>query len=33
MDLGLNDPKVLAVLPEGMRKIMRLFTTNQKCFS
>lgn len=30
MDLGLNDPKVLAVLPEGMRKDYETFTTNQK---
>lgn len=30
MDLGLNDPKVLAVLPAGMRKDYETFTTNQK---
>ena len=30
MDLGLNDPKVLAVLPEGMRKDYETFTANQK---
>lgn len=30
MDLGLNDPKVLAVLPKGMQKDYETFTTNQK---
>ena len=30
MDLGLNDPKVLAVLPAGMKKDYETFTANQK---
>ena len=30
MDLGLNDPKVLDVLPKGMQKDYETFTTNQK---
>ena len=30
MDLGLNDPKVLAVLPVGMKKDYETFITNQK---
>ena len=30
MDLGLNDPKVLAVLPKGMQKDYETFITNQK---
>ena len=30
MDLGLNDPKVLAVLPAGMKKDYETFIANQK---
>lgn len=30
MDLGLNNPKVLAVLPAGMKKDYETFTANQK---
>lgn len=30
MDLGLNDPKVLSVLPPGMKKDYETFITNQK---
>ena len=30
MDLGLNDPKVLAVLPPGMKKDYETFIANQK---